>query len=514
MSEIEKLSSMAQSFLDTGQLGKAMELYNQVCELEPDNAGAWLMQGAINAERGEVGKGIDCVLKAIKIDSKYPEAHLTLAHIYKSQKNFDEALITANKAVAIDADYAEAWVFLSSVYKSQGQYLQSIECAQRALELWPENTDASNDLAFSSAVYCESLFIQERYEDAYSYCMNALKIQPNVSDLHFWLGRILDMQNNTDFKPAERSYREAINIQPNHVPAIYQLARVLEKQSDDLSAESYYQRVIELIPNHQENALYAHAKFQIANIYLRNDKKNKAIDYLREVLMLMPNHVGAKHNLSSLGELPTPECASRDYVVSLFDGMSGDFDRHLVDVLDYHVPELIRDAVSDLLGSEYSDLRILDIGCGTGLTGYHLKDGAQYLAGIDLSPNMIKKAREKGVYDLLLEGDIVEVMENMSEDFDLIVSSDVFIYIGDLSSIFQSCTNHIVPGGLLVFSIELQETDSDYILRDTGRYAQNPAYIYSLGAASAFEMVDSVKVTIRNDHGKPIDGMLIVLRKS
>ena len=102
----------------------------------------------------------------------------------------------------------------------------------------------------------------------------------------------------------------------------------------------------------------------------------------------------------------------------------------------------------------------------------------------------------------------------MNETFNLIVSADVFIYIGDLSKIFQSCAISIEPGGLMIFSIELGESDSDYVLRNTGRYAHNPAYIYSLANTSMFEVVDSMNTKIRNDYSKPINGMLIVLRKS
>lgn len=515
MSEVEKLSAMAELFLNTGQFNKAMELYSRVCELEPNKAEAWLMQGAINAEYGEVDKGINCILKAIQIDAQYPEAHLTLANIYKSRNNFDGALQEANKAVAIDADYDEAWTFLSSIYLSEGIYLQSIKCAQRALELWPECTDAYNNLTISSVRYCQELFNLKRYEDAHSYCISALKIQPKVSDLHFLLGRIFDTKDIPDFKAAERSYREAINIDPNHVVAIYQLARVLERQSDDISAELYYQRAIESnITNRFPGELSARAKFQIANIYLRNNKKNEAIGYLRDVMKHIPDHEGAKHALASLGELPTPECASRDYVESLFDQMAANFDQHLVDDLDYAVPVMIRDLANNVLGTKYSDLRILDLGCGTGLTGYHLIGSTpKYLAGIDLSPNMIAEAKKKDVYDLLRVGDIVDVMQDMNKTFDLIVSSDVFIYIGNLSKVFQSCADSIELGGLMIFSIELEESNSDYVLRKTGRYAHNPAYVYNLANACMFEVVNSINAKLRNDYGKPINGMLIVLRK-
>ena len=51
---------------------------------------------------------------------------------------------------------------------------------------------------------------------------------------------------------------------------------------------------------------------------------------------------------------------------------------------------------------------VLDLGCGTGLMGQYLRDNAAQLIGIDLSAAMLEEARNKQIYDALVEGDIVE----------------------------------------------------------------------------------------------------------
>ena len=66
---------------------------------------------------------------------------------------------------------------------------------------------------------------------------------------------------------------------------------------------------------------------------------------------------------------------------------------------------------------------VLDLGCGTGLCGVQFRDWARTLTGVDLSPNMLAKARERGLYDELLQGDAVVAMRERPGRFDLVVAS-------------------------------------------------------------------------------------------
>ena len=49
-------------------------------------------------------------------------------------------------------------------------------------------------------------------------------------------------------------------------------------------------------------------------------------------------------------------------------------------------------------------LDVLDAGCGTGLCGPLVAPYARRLAGVDLSEGMLAHAKEKNVYDELIEG--------------------------------------------------------------------------------------------------------------
>ena len=59
------------------------------------------------------------------------------------------------------------------------------------------------------------------------------------------------------------------------------------------------------------------------------------------------------------------------------------------------------------------------------------------LTGIDLSANMLEKARQRQIYDHLVCCDLTAVPANARQIFDLAVAADVFVYLGDFRRYFR-----------------------------------------------------------------------------
>jgi predicted TPR repeat methyltransferase len=158
-------------------------------------------------------------------------------------------------------------------------------------------------------------------------------------------------------------------------------------------------------------------------------------------------------------------------------------------------------------------LDVLDLGCGTGLSGAVLRGLARQLTGIDLSPRMLAHARGRGLYDRLIEGDIVPVLAGLGTNFDLVAAADVFVYFGDLEALLASAARALRPGGWLAFSVESLSA-GEYHLQPTGRYAHAPAYIGVLAQRHGLTRVAERDVTLRVEQGKPVAGLLQLWRRT
>lgn len=158
-------------------------------------------------------------------------------------------------------------------------------------------------------------------------------------------------------------------------------------------------------------------------------------------------------------------------------------------------------------------LSALDLGCGTGLCGTLLSHQASRLEGVDLSGQMLAKARALGVYDMLAQADVAEHLRTTAKCYDLLLSCDVFIYVGALEAVFAGAARVLEPGGVFCFSVERTDDAHDYQLMPSQRYAHSERYLRALAASHGFAVVKTLAKPIRQDQQQSIDGLYMYLVK-
>lgn len=139
---------------------------------------------------------------------------------------------------------------------------------------------------------------------------------------------------------------------------------------------------------------------------------------------------------------------------------------------------------------------------------------------------------------LFIAADIAPFLTNCADSsLDLIISADVWIYVGALSAIFELCARKLQPKRWLVFSIEelistadsvdspadagaspsvstqLDESDG-YQLAPSGRFQHAPSYIEALARAHGFAIVLQDPIAVRKESGQSIPGRIYLLQRS
>lgn len=243
------------------------------------------------------------------------------------------------------------------------------------------------------------------------------------------------------------------------------------------------------------------------------DFEAAAIAY-RKVLTLDPeDHGGASVRLAAMGLGETPPKAPDAYVETLFDQQAQSFESILVDQLEYCVPLLVRQRVQELKLGPFK--KMLDLGCGTGLTGGTLRDVVEELTGLDISENMIEIAHEKDIYDTLYVSEVVDYLEdNEDGPFDLVTATDVLPYMGFLEEMIFGVAENMAPGGYFVFSSEtLPDTvldGSDFMVGPHQRFGHAESYIIKTLNSAGFNVVESKPITVRLENAEPTPGHLVV----
>lgn len=339
-----------------------------------------------------------------------------------------------------------------------------------------------------------------RFADALDLIGRAVHLDPGVAAAHAHLGNAQHALHR--FEDALASYERALALQPRYWLALMGRGKTLQSLSRPSDALASYDAALDVQPE------CAEALMNRGDILLTMHRTSDGAASLRRAMECGADPERIRFALASIGREPIPGAAPAAYVRDLFDDYAERFDADLIGLLRYRVPELLSDAV--LRDSPQGSIDILDLGCGTGLCGTRLKAIARRLTGVDLSPGMLDKARERDVYTELECAELTQYLAG-HEEFDLVVAGDVLIYLGDLAPVFAGVKRVLRFDGRFVFSVEAAN-EGDVELGATRRYRHSRVYLEGLAAAYGFE-VDAIEDhVLRLEGGNPVGGYLVRLR--
>lgn len=114
------------------------------------------------------------------------------------------------------------------------------------------------------------------------------------------------------------------------------------------------------------------------------------------------------------------------------------------------VPDAMDVSLLDELSSVDWTGRAADLGCGTGRTAAWLRArGVEAIDGVDLVPEMLAAARERGAHDTLREGDVADTGLGGGA-YDLVVASLVDEHLESLDPLYGEAFRVARPGGAFV----------------------------------------------------------------
>jgi len=422
-----------------------------------------LDQASSYIKYGRLSQAEDLCREIVELSPRTSEAYNMLGIIYQERGLIDDAIAALHKAVELDGSNANAFFNLGTILGENGQHEQAAILLRKGLALAPRTAEARNNLGLALARL-------GKLDEAISSLEKATELDRHYGGAWLNLGDTYCSQGN--MQKGVDAYQRCIRIMPDFAEAHYNL--------------SVAQHDLKLLPD--------------------------AMESLQRTIELDPEHTAARHMLAALsGE--TPDSASQQFVSNLFDQYSNRFETDLVNRLEYRIPTRLRELFSEYIPAGARLSKVIDLGCGTGLSGQAFHDIADYLVGIDISKKMLDQARRKEIYDTLLIGDLCEQLQQSADLFDLFIAADVMVYIGNLEPLFSMVSSKAGPGAYFAFSVESLQ-DQDFTLQPTGRYAHAAAYISRLAAASDFTVIAQEQAGIRKEGDTWIPGEIYILQKN
>jgi predicted TPR repeat methyltransferase len=458
-------------------------------------------RGNAHVARGEWNDAVRCYREAVAASPGDSGTHIALAFALTQAGDNPSAQDALREAVAIDPTQADAHYLLAQIAEGSGDSRRAVAHLRDAIRHRPGFYEAHRELIQTSLGWDAA--------GAREAAAHAVELFPQDAEFWFYLGTL--NRQAGDHAGAVVCLERACAIRPDALPPRAAIAKLLAEQKRFAEALPHCESWAALAPQD------ADAHMTLGSAQSETGNTAQAVASYRRSLAIRP-HAGIDYIVACLtGQ--TPDRAPDEYVAQLFDTYAADFDSHLVGTLKYGIPKEIVGLIIRASARKIDD--VLDLGCGTGLMGAELAATASNLVGVDVSEKMLEKARARNLYKRLVKGDLVEMMTGEpASAYDVVVATDVFVYVGKLDASFAQARRVLRPQGSFAFSVEAAASGdhatvvNGYILHQQGRYAHTKEYLEALAASNGFAPVDFRRTVVRENRGVPVPGYIAVLRRA
>lgn len=439
-----------------------------------------------------------CFESALKSQPKHFPTLMKIAYTYACSGLIIKAINTYKMCLNIQPKNHELLLNIGVMCNAIGSPSEAIDYLELALKQDKNSANGHYNLA-------ESYWNLKQISKAELHYKQALELY-RTSELNphnlLKIGRSLRQLGN--HTASINCLNEACRLAPQLPAAYLECAISYEESGNSQMASRLYRRTLELAPKHTE------ALSQYAELMAKQGRLDKSAWAYRRLSKLFPEDASIKHLLSAASQEGVSGVTDEHYIKDIFDDYAESFEDHLTQTLAYKTPEQLFALVEPYCTN--TKLKIIDLGCGTGLCGPLFKPLADTLIGIDLSQGMLDQAERKKIYDHLILAELVSALKKVYQTQDLLIAADVLIYVGELNSIFEASQQALKNKGIFIFSVE-STSGKDFKLDYSGRYQHSKDYIITLAQKHHFAVKEEQDTVLRYENSKPVMGRLYLLEK-
>jgi tetratricopeptide (TPR) repeat protein len=286
----------------------AFKEVNAALKAEINNPTLYLKRSKLYMKYGDLSSAVNDLDRAIGIDSTASEYYLLKAELLKKQDKLKESKEVLDKVMYLDNDNLQARLELGYLALIARQYKQALDYADAVLK---------KDVYNAEAYFLKGMIFEDKRDTvkAISSYVTAIEQENDYYEAYMQVGLL---SFDTDPKLGKEFIKNALRIDSNSMEALYAYGMISQESGDYNEAiETYYKilsieefrephfnlgfihqeylKVYDVAIEHYTNAIrlepkYIDAYFNRALCYEQLDKPQKAVEDLKVVLKLNPQH--------------------------------------------------------------------------------------------------------------------------------------------------------------------------------------------------------------------------------
>ena len=247
------------------------------------------------ASDGNPDRAIEEYKLTLMFDANTPLIYTRLAMEYLKKGLFSSAMEACNTALKLDSKFTDAHLILGGLYSASRQDELALVEYDQVLKKDPKNEEAA---VYKSQILLES----DHAEKARAFLIQFIKGNPDSTASLYYLGKVEEQLEHP--KEAVLAYQKAIGLRPGFSQAIMSLGLVYEQQHQDAKAMKLYQGLYD----DSQDVLAAN---RIATIYLKAEKYKESVPYLKTLEAADPDDLNVRVKLGLI------EMQMKNYVAAV-----------------------------------------------------------------------------------------------------------------------------------------------------------------------------------------------------
>ena len=163
------------------------------------------------------GKDDEAIAKFQEVIASVPscaECYSNIGTIQVREKKYDEAEQSYKKAIELKPDFADPYAGLATVYNAQKKADQALEASKKAAELSSGAAAGGAGGGSAPAVFNQGVILWNagKIPEAQTQFEQAVKLDPNLAEAHYWLGMAL--VNAGKSADAKTHFEEYLKLAP------------------------------------------------------------------------------------------------------------------------------------------------------------------------------------------------------------------------------------------------------------------------------------------------------------
>ncbi|MEM7797958.1 MAG: tetratricopeptide repeat protein [Chloroflexota bacterium] len=224
------------------------------------SAESFALSASLYARDGEIEQAVESYKNAISLDSQNPNYYIDLIDLFTLIGDAEDALEFAERVNLLAPDNPEVLISAAQAYLLNGERLAEVGERDEALA---------------------------QYERAVVAAERAITIDPNIAEAYAFQAGALIRQDRDSFIQAQELVDFAIALDTSNPKVHYYRGLVFETQG-------YYDRAIESYESaRQLNPAYTEASLSLAYTYFYTDKRQRAINTLKDLIDANNNNASA-----------------------------------------------------------------------------------------------------------------------------------------------------------------------------------------------------------------------------